>query len=60
MLWRLRFLGGALAVVLYVGVAALRVAAEPTRAWLGLALGLLILLAGWRATEPPARVPNCS
>ncbi|MBW2525245.1 MAG: hypothetical protein JRI23_13760 [Deltaproteobacteria bacterium] len=48
----------ALAVVLYVGVAALRVRPQAWQAWLALALGPVILVLGWQRASSPVRGPD--
>lgn len=49
---------GALALVFYVGSAHLRVAPQRPLAWVALALGPLLLLAGWRKAGPPSLGPD--
>ena len=58
MLWRVRSLWGAAAVVLYVGAAALRAQADAPRAWAGLVMGAAALLVGWRLCQPPVHGPD--
>lgn len=54
-MWRSRSWWAALAAILYVAAAALRVAPDARAVWAALGVGPLLLLLGWRATEPPAR-----
>lgn len=58
MLWRLRSLWGALAVVLYAGVASLQAQPEAPRGWLGLIAGPALLLLAWKLVDVPVRGPD--
>ncbi len=52
---RSRSLWAALAAVLYVGAAALRVAPDDRAVWVAVGLAPALLLLGWRLTVPPER-----
>ncbi len=48
----------AVAAVLYVAVAALRAGPEQPQTWVGVGVGLVLLLAGWQLVAVPLRRPD--